>query len=251
MRSNKLIETAKSRKPIINGWLTLGSPAVAELMAHQPWDSLTIDMQHGFADFETVVHMLRAISTTDTVPLVRPPQLDSGLIGRLLDAGAYGVICPMINTEDQCRKFVQACRYAPAGARSFGPTRATLYAGSDYPKHANENILALAMIETREALDNLESIINIEGLSGVYIGPADLSLSLGFDPIHDQTHPDLLAAYERILNVSTQAGKLVSMHCGTLQMVEAMSRFDFPMLTVSNDSRLIVQGAGQLFEQLG
>ena len=101
-------------------------------MAHQGWDSLTIDLQHGVVDYQTAVGMLQAISTTAVVPMVRVPWLDPGIVMKMLDAGSYGVICPMINNRDEAETFVRACRYPPRGSRSMGPIRATLYAGDDY-----------------------------------------------------------------------------------------------------------------------
>lgn len=250
MRRNPLIDTFASGKPALNGWLTLDSAAVAELMAHQPWDALTIDMQHGLADFDRAVQMLRSISTTAVTPIVRVPWLDTGFIGRVLDAGAYGVICPMVNTAEQCQAFVHACRYAPAGGRSFGPTRAPLYAGADYWTQANEQVLAIAMVETRQALDNLDAILAVPGLSGVYIGPADLSLSLGFDPIREQGHPEMLATYERIRSAAAQAGRFTVMHCSMPEFAVQMLPRGFQMLTVSNDSRMLTMAAQQMFGQL-
>lgn len=250
MRKNPLISTFASGKTALNGWLTLDSSAVAEVMAHQPWDALTIDMQHGLADFDTAVHMLRAISTTQVTPIVRVPWLDAGFIGRILDAGAYGVICPMVNTVEQCETFVRACRYAPAGGRSFGPTRAPLYAGADYWTEANEQVLAIAMIETREALDNLERILAVPGLSGVYIGPADLSLSMGFDPTREQGHAEMLATYERIRVAAAAAGRFTVMHCSMPEFALQMLPRGFQMLTVSNDGRMLSLAAQHMFGQL-
>ena len=148
-------------------------------MAHAGFDSLTVDMQHGLSHFESAVPMFQAISTTDTVPLARVPWNEPGIIMKLLDAGCYGIICPMINSADEAAAFVGACRYPPHGYRSYGPTRAALYAGADYAAHANEEVLTLAMIETKAGLENLEAIVQTPGLDAVYVGPADLSQSLG------------------------------------------------------------------------
>ena len=120
--------------------------------------------------------MLQAISTTDTVPVVRVPWLEPGILMKTLDAGAYGVICPMVNTREDAQKLVAWTHYAPRGTRSFGPVRALLYGGADYPQHANDTIVTFAMIETAQALDNLDEILSVEGLDAVYIGPSDLSL---------------------------------------------------------------------------
>src|SRR5580765_2954963 len=150
MRPNALIAQWQDGKSATNCWLTLGDPSVAEIMAHQGWDSLTVDMQHGQADFAAMRAMLTAISTTKAVPLVRVPWNEPGTIMRALDAGAYGVICPNVDTREQCEQVVGACRYAPQGYRSVGTStmRAVLYAGSDYIIHANATVLAIVQIES-------------------------------------------------------------------------------------------------------
>lgn len=253
MKPNRLKEKMLARQPgLLNGWLVLGSPAVAEVMARQPWDSLTIDMQHGLADFETTVQMLRAMQgKAELTPMVRVPWNDAGIIMRVLDAGAYGVICPMVNTRAQCEQFVAACRYAPQGSRSFGPTRAPLFAGADYWKHANHTVLTWVMIETREAVGNLDEILAVAGLDGVYIGPSDLALTLGLDPVADLDHPDLLAAIETIRSKAEAAGKFSVMHCSPIDYAERMAgRGFFSLRTVSNDGRLLAVAAQEMFATL-
>ena len=157
MRENRLRGIWSEGGTVVNGWLQVPSSFSAEVMAHAGWDSLTIDMQHGPVDYGSLVPMLQAISTTDTVPVVRVPWNDPGLIMRVLDAGCYAVICPMINTREEAEAFVGACRYPPEGYRSYGPYRATLYGGQDYTDHANETVVTMAMIETQQALENLDA----------------------------------------------------------------------------------------------
>ena len=125
-------------------------------MAHQGYDSLTIDMQHGVVDYQTAVTMLQAISTTPVIPLARVPWNDPAILMKSLDAGVYRVICPMINTRAEAEALVRACKYPPRGYRSFGPVRASIYAGSDYVDHANDDLIVMPMIETSEALKNLD-----------------------------------------------------------------------------------------------
>ena len=185
MRKNKLKQLFKEGKAAINGWLQIPSSYSAEIMSHQGWDSLTIDMQHGVVDYLNAVEMLQAISTTDVVPIVRVNWNEPGQIMKILDAGAYGVICPMISNKEQAEKFVQACMYPPKGYRSFGPTRGFMYGGSDYVDHANDEILKIAMIETKEALEKLDEIMKTPGVDGIYIGPADLSFAIGQKPNFD------------------------------------------------------------------
>src|SRR5579864_428771 len=163
MRANRLREIWSSGKQATNVWLGLPSMLAAESIAHQGWDSATVDMQHGHIDFASMVAMLTAISTTATVPLVRVPWNQPGDVMRALDAGAYGVICPNVDTREQCERFVGACRYAPLGYRSVGPRRAVLYAGPDYMAHANDTLLAIVQVETKKGLENVDQIAAVKG----------------------------------------------------------------------------------------
>ena len=198
MRENRLRTLWQQDKAAVNGWLAIANSFAAETMAHQGWDTLTIDMQHGVIDYAAMVTMLQAISTTATVPVVRVPWLEPGILMKTLDAGAYGVICPMVNTREDAQKLVAYTHYAPRGTRSFGPVRATLYGGSDYAQHANDTIVAFAMIETAQALDNLDDILSVEGLDAIYIGPSDLSLALGCRPVFDDVDPKAAQALSLI-----------------------------------------------------
>src|SRR6266852_8117429 len=164
MRKNELRKIIAGGNTVLNAWLAIANSFSAELMAHQGFDSVTIDLQHGPVDFQAAVGMLAAISTTPAVPMVRVPWNEPILTAKLLDAGAYGVICPMINSKAEAEALVTACRYPPRGARSFGPNRAVLYGGADYWQHSNEEILLFAMVETRQGLKNLKDILSVVGL---------------------------------------------------------------------------------------
>src|SRR6056300_216495 len=205
MRKNKIKQMMKDGLPVINGWLSIPSTVSAETMAHLGWDSLTIDLQHGLVDYSDALPMLQAISSTNTTPITRVNWNEPGQIMKILDAGSYGVICPMVSNRKEAEKFVQACQYPPKGYRSFGPIRAGIYGGADYAKHANSEILKLAMIETKEALDKLDEILDTPNLDGIYIGPADLSLAVGEDPGFDKD--ESTKAYSEILRVLNSAKK--------------------------------------------
>ena len=187
MRENKLRTIWKQGGCVLNGWLAVPNSFCAEVMAHTGWDSLCIDIQHGMVDFQTAISMMQAISTTSVTPIVRVPWNEPGIIMKCLDAGAYGVICPMINTRADAERLVATCHYPPAGFRSSGPTRAALYGGSDYQAKANETIVVFAMIETAEALANLDSILSTPGLDAIFIGPNDLAISMGLPNSLDPT----------------------------------------------------------------
>lgn len=245
MRSNGLRTLWAEGKKTLNGWCSIPSSFAAEVMAHQGWDSVTVDMQHGVVDYQTMVAMLQAISTTDAVPMVRVPWLEAGIVMKSLDAGAYGVICPMINTPEDAARFVAWCSYPPAGERSFGPIRATLYAGADYPQHANATVLKIAMIETRRALDNLDAILATPGLDGVYVGPSDLAASLGYAPKLDATEPEVVDAIQRILKAAKDRGLAAGIHTGAAEYAAEVHGWGFDMATIGSDSRLMAAAAQQ------
>ncbi|MGI4778688.1 MAG: HpcH/HpaI aldolase family protein [Janthinobacterium lividum] len=246
MRKNRLRSIWSSGGAVVNGWLAIPNGFSAETMAHQGWDSLTIDLQHGVVDYQSMIPMLQAISTTDTVPVVRVPWLDPSALMKALDAGAYGVICPMISTREEAQKLVAYTHYAPRGTRSFGPIRALLYSGADYARHANDEIVTFAMIETAQALDNLDDILSVEGLDAVYIGPSDLSLALGCRPVFDDVDPPVQQAIDHVLDRAKAHGLVAGIHNGT--SAGALSRIEkgFQFVTVSSDARMIAAGSQQL-----
>lgn len=250
MRPNRLREIWKSGGAAVNGWLAIPNGFAAETMAHQGWDTLTIDMQHGVVDYQAMVSMLQAISTTPTVPLVRVPWLEPGILMKTLDAGAYGVICPMVNTREDAQKLVAYTHYAPRGTRSFGPVRALLYGGVDYPAHANDTIVTFAMIETAQALDNLDAIMSVEGLDAVYIGPSDLSLSLGCRPVFDGLDPKAQQAVDHILERAKAHGIVAGIHNGAPESAMARIAKGFQFTTVSSDARLMAAGAQQVLQTM-
>ncbi len=243
MRVNKLREIWAEGGTAVNGWLHIPSSWSAEVMAHAGWDSLTVDLQHGLADYETAVTMFQAIATTETVPLARVTWNDPAQIMRLLDAGAYGIICPMINSRAEAEAFVGACRYPPLGYRSLGPTRARVYAGADYPQHANDTIIALAMVETQQSLDNLEGILTTPGLDGVFVGPGDLRLSLTGKTGMDLSDPILLNALERIANIARENGRVAGIWVPDIDAGQKMNRLGYKLISISTDTRLLTTAA--------
>ena len=250
MRPNGLRTLWQQGGAAVNGWLAIPNGFSAEVMAHQGWDSLTIDMQHGVVDYQAMVTMLQAVSATPTVPVVRVPWLEPGILMKTLDAGAYAVICPMVNTREDAQKLVAWTSYAPRGTRSFGPVRALLYGGADYPQHANETVVRFAMIETRQALDHLDDILSVEGLDAVYIGPSDLSLSLGCRPVFDDLDADAAQAVEHILARAKAHGLVAGIHNGTPEAALARIAKGFQFVTISSDARLIAAGAQQLISKM-
>ena len=251
MRKNKLKQMFKEGKPIVNGWLQIPSAFSAEVMAHQGWDSCTIDMQHGVVDYPNALNMLQSISTTETTPLARVNWNEPGQIMKILDAGCYGIICPMVSNRKEAENFVQACLYPPKGYRSFGPIRGLLYGGSDYAIHADEEILKLAMIETKEALEKLDEILDTPNLDGIYIGPADLSLALGEEPGFDR--PESTKAYSEILRILEHAKKnniFAGIHNGTPEYATKMIEKGFNFVTIASDLRALSAGAKSVVDKM-
>ena len=170
---------------------------------------------------------------------------------KILDAGCYGVICPMVSNREQAEKFVQACMYPPKGYRSFGPIRALMYAGADYGDHANEEILKIAMIETKEALDKLDDIMSTPGVDGIYIGPADLSLALGEKPSFDKPESD--PVYPMIMKILDHAKKnniFAGLHNMTPEYAQKMIDKGFQFVTVGSEQRFMSSGAKNAVEKL-
>lgn len=240
---NSAKERLKDGKPVLNGWLHIPSSLTAEAMAHAGFDTLTLDLQHGPFGFEAVLPMLQAISSTATAPLARVPWNEPGIIMKLLDAGCYGLICPMVSTRAECEAFVGACRYPPLGYRSFGPTRVRLQAGDGYAGRANDEILTFAMIETAEALANLDDIMSVPGLDAVYVGPADLSQALGGPPGADWDEGPVVEALGRILEAAERHGLVAGVHTMSAAYAKRMLSLGYRFVTVQSDLTFLLAGA--------
>jgi 4-hydroxy-2-oxoheptanedioate aldolase len=248
MRPNRLREIWAEGRGALNAWCSIGSAFAAETLARQAWDAITIDGQHGLIGYSEMLAMLQAVAATDAVPLVRVSWNQPGEIMKALDAGALGVICPMVNSRAEAEAFVRACRYPPAGYRSFGPTRAAVAHGADYPARANAEVLTFAMIETAEGLANLDEIAATPGLDGVYVGPSDLSLSLGGPPDQDSQDPMRLAAFDKILAACRANGLRAGVHTMSVAYSQQMLARGFDLVTVANDARYLAAGRREAAE---
>ena len=247
MTPNKLKQLWSQGKPTINGWCSIGNAFTAEIMAAQGYDSVTVDMQHGALDYASLLPMLQAMRASGVVPMARVPWLEPGIIMKALDAGAFGIICPMVSTAQQAAEFVSYMRSPPLGQRSFGPTRVSLAAGADYGAHANNEMLAFGMIETAEGMANLSSIAATPGLDGLYVGPADLTLGLAqgrLAPGFDREEPEMIAALKEIVAACKSNGIRAALHCGTPDYAARAIEWGFDMTTVAGDSRLLAGAAG-------
>jgi 4-hydroxy-2-oxoheptanedioate aldolase len=243
MRSNELKAKMQRGERTTNGWLALGSSYSAEIMGHAGFDSVTVDCQHGMFDFHQMLPMLQALSATPTTPIVRVPWNDSAIVMHTLDAGAYGIICPMINNADEAKKLVHACRYEPDGGRSFGPARGLLYGGPDYYEHANNEIVVFAMIETREGIANLDAILETKGIDGVYIGPNDLSLCLGAKPGSDLSDQRVIDTIALILARAKAHKKFTGIFCGSGAIGAIRRKQGFDLVTLQHEGSLLTHAA--------
>jgi 4-hydroxy-2-oxoheptanedioate aldolase len=250
VRENRLRTIWGEGGTVVNGWLQVPSSFSAEVMAHAGLDSLTIDMQHAPVDYGSLVTMLQAISTTDTVPVVRVAWNDPALIMRVLDAGCYAVICPMVDTHEQAEAFVGACRYPPAGYRSYGPYRAVLYGGEDYTEYADETVVTIAMIETREALEKLDGIMDVDGLDAVFVGPSDLGQSLGYGPGTDREEPEIVEAIDGVLAAARDCGLAAGIFAGSSEYALRMIEKGFRFVNVSTDVRLMAGATAEIVAKL-
>ena len=247
---NKLKKLITSGNPIINGWLSIPNSFTAESMGKMGWDSITIDMQHGQNDYSTSISMLQAISINETPSLVRVPWSEPGIIMKMLDLGVLGIIAPMINTKKECEDFVSYCNYPPIGQRSFGPMRAQMVYGSDYYENSNNNIISLAMIETKEAVENIDDILSVKNLSGIYIGPGDMSSSYGKKPQFDITEDPVYSNIIKIAKKAKEHGKVAGIHNGTTSYAKEMIKIGYQFVTVSSDFRSMTAHAQLIVDEM-
>ncbi len=246
---NPLKRIWKEGRTAANGWLAIPSVISVEAMAHAGFDSLTVDLQHGTADYADMLGMLPIVQASGAAPLVRVPWNDPAQVMRALDAGALGIICPMIEDVDDAARFVSYCLYPPAGMRSSGPIRARIAWGDDYGEVANSQILPIAMIETRTAFEGLDAILEVEGLGGIYIGPSDLSAALGHKPGFDHRGAEMLGAIEHILDSARARGVPACIHCQSPDYAAEMGRKGFSLVTLASDTRYLQTGAKEALER--
>lgn len=260
MRSNHVLQAWRTGKQTLGAWLSIDSTYSAETMAHAGFDWLCMDMQHGMLDYNDVKKMLPAISTTDTIPFVRVPWNQPDEIMKVLDAGAYGVVVPMVDSREQAQAAVRACRYPPDGIRSFGPARASLYAGRGYVEQINGEIACIVMVETAEALQNLDGILSTPGVDAVYIGPSDLAYALGLTPTGDNSDPRHVEAVTCIFDAAKKHGIAAGIHTGSMEYARRYLDQGFHMVTLGSDrgfmarlsqNELIEVRAGGKVERVG
>ena len=245
MSINKVRTLWSEGKPVLHGWLSIGNPFTAEIMAAQGYDAISIDIQHGALDYSAALPMIQSMRASGVSIGARVPWLDPAIIMKALDAGALNIICPMINTAAQAAEFVSYMRYPPLGQRSFGPTLAN-FAMPGYGPNMNDEVVALAMIETAEGVANLEEIAATPGLDGIYVGPADLTLGTQkgrLAPGFDREEPEMIELIQRIATVCAKNKIKACLHCGTADYASKAIGWGYSLTTVSGDSRLLAGAA--------
>ncbi len=243
-------ELWREGKAAIGTWLVLGSPITAEIIAHMGFDWVVVDTEHGSIDIGTTQSIIQAISATDTVPIVRVPWNDPMLIKRALDAGAYGLVIPMVNSREEAIRAVRASRYPPTGIRSYGGPRARLYGGLDYFEHANEEIALIVQIEHIDAVNRVDEILSVEGVDGFFIGPSDLAISMGLKPGMDQTDPRHVEAVSKVLASGKKHGVPGGIHVGSPEAVNERLAQGFQFIALASDERFLRSAASAAFSKV-
>ena len=230
----------KAAETTLGAWLSFREPFLAEVAGRSGYDYVCIDLQHGLQDIDLATNMLTGVAATDAVPMVRVPWNEPGIIGRVLDAGALAVVIPMVNSAEEAARAVAACRYAPLGSRSFGPLIPNNRFGPSYPTEANAAIACIPMIETREAVERVEEIVSVPGVDAVYIGPADLSISLGLPPGLDHESGPFEDALLRVVAACERHGVTAGIHANASLAAKRHAQ-GFRMITVGYEVFAAIQ----------
>ncbi|MGI3899225.1 MAG: HpcH/HpaI aldolase family protein [Janthinobacterium lividum] len=240
-----------SGRGIRTTWLHSASTLSCEMIARVGWDCLVADMQHSMTGFEEMVRLLQVTTNLGAAVLVRPPALDPALIGRLLDAGASGIICPMVSSVEEAQLLVTACRYPPVGNRSIGPIRARLLFGDNYVARANDGVLAIAMIETPGGLDQLDAIARVPGIDGLFAGPSDIASSLGRAPRMDTDDDVVVGALDRIAKSAIGASIMAGLACETSAYAKRMHGMGYRLFVTGSDLRIMTAASKSLLAEFG
>lgn len=236
---NRLASSLRTGARVVGASCTIPSSFSAEIVATSGADYIVIDLQHGLASFTDLVHMLQAIGNHSPTPLVRIPHRDLATAQRALDAGAMGIVVPMVETRDEALAAATSCRYAPEGTRSYGPVRARMHIGAD-PAVANDNVLCFVQVETLEGLEKVAEIASCPGIDGIYVGPADLGLVLNSAPRGSRGSLD--SALERIVQACGEAEITPAIHTGNAPAAAEAFGQGFKMVTVGTDAVALRNG---------
>jgi 4-hydroxy-2-oxoheptanedioate aldolase len=227
--------------PVLGAWMFLREPMTAEAAARAGYDYVVVDMQHGIASESEMLAMIQATEAAGAIPVVRVAHNDPTSIGRALDAGALAVIVPMVNDPESAAAAVAACRYAPEGSRSYGPVAAISRYSDDYARVANRTVACIIMIETKEAVERIDSILAVPGIDGVYVGPVDLSLTLGLPPGTDHEHEGFASAIRSIVEACERHGIVPGIHAEAA-LAAKWRAAGFRLITVGYDQFAVLAG---------
>ena len=232
MRPNPLRESFNNGGVAVGSWLMMPSPVTAEVIAQTGYDYCCIDMQHGLIGYSEALVMLQSLSLANTTATVRVPWNEPGIIGKALDAGAMAVIVPMVNTAEDAELAVQCSMYAPRGSRSSGPVRAEPLEGPEYAEVANEHVQVIPMVETTEAIENLDAILATPNVDAIYVGPMDLGVSMGLG--RGTTDPTFFDTLDHVVARCEAHGVVPGIHANPAN-ISAMIERGFRMLTAQTD----------------
>lgn len=247
---NKIKDMLKQEKITLGTWITTASADIAEILADGGFDWLVFDMEHAPLDIETVQTLLQATRKSDIVPIIRVAWNDQVLIKRALDIGSYGILVPLVNSKEDAVRAVQAAKYPPEGFRGVGPRRASNYYRhfQDYLARANDEIMIIVQIEHFKAVDNIDSILSVEGLDAVYIGPADLTASMGMFGQYE--HPKVVEAIKKVLLSCKKAGIPAGTHAFDAQSAINLTSKGFRLITVGTDVGFLIQGCSETLKEV-
>jgi 4-hydroxy-2-oxoheptanedioate aldolase len=251
--SFSLAQRLKAGETVHVGWATLGVPILAEMLARDGFPVVSLDQQHGLFDQAGVVTGIAAVRAAGAAPMVRVPLGDFAYVSRVLDFGAEGVVAPMINTAEDARALAAAAKFPPIGERSWGPARALMLNGLSMPEYlaqANDNIVTMAMIETRTALKNLDAILATPGIDGVFVGPSDLSITLSDGKTLDPHSKDVDATCEKIVAAARKAGKIAGAYTATAERANEQAARGFRFLAVGSDGAFMKAGTATALKGL-
>ncbi|HEX3551234.1 MAG TPA: aldolase/citrate lyase family protein [Candidatus Elarobacter sp.] len=253
MRENDVARRLRAGETVLGAWLSFSDALVAEAMASVGWDWLLIDMEHGPVALADAAAMATAIRTRATAPFVRPAWNESSHVQRVLDLGCSGIIVPVVNTADDARKVVQDARFPPLGERSRGGIRTPLAFETDamtYAERANENVVVLVQIETELAVRNVEAIVAVDGIDGVFVGPNDLASSLGtrWPDVweRDAAYMDLV---QRVATATNAAGKTAGFLARDPAMASRVAAMGYRFIGVSSDANFLMGAAKRALDE--
>lgn len=246
---NPLKEKLYGGKVSFGTWLTIGSPDVAETLKQLPFDWLLLDLEHSYFTIESARNILLTLLDTKIAPLVRVGESDQYLIKRVLDIGAYGILVPLVNTPEEAGKVVNYSKYPPLGSRGVGPVRAAAYGNNikEYVVTANDEVLVGVQIETTQALANAEEIASTKGVDIVFVGPSDLTMSLGL--VTDRGNPRVAEAMQSVVRICERLGKIPGTLAATADEAKKWQKLGFRFISLGSDSKYLFQGAKNFVEQ--